>query len=234
MVICMIEKNDFSNIGERLMFVLKYNNIKKATLAKDLCIKPQTIQFLCSGKAKSSKYIQKIANYLNVDPDWLRSGQGAMLSGASEENPLLKGYSFLPILSYFDVLKINQEAKIKNFKHNKCQLFLGNFSEIFCLILNDDCMKPTYNKDDLLFVKKDYYSDVCILEKTTVHKDKVFVMVSDNQDVLIRKICVNNHKVIAYADNNNIFRDIHMNHQCRLVGYVVGHMRTQTNGMKDK
>ncbi|HBA32901.1 MAG TPA: hypothetical protein DCZ12_02050 [Gammaproteobacteria bacterium] len=66
-----------SDFGTRLKSAIKNAGMTQNSLADALGIKQQSVQYLCSGKARTSKHILDIGRILNVSPEWLINGQTA-------------------------------------------------------------------------------------------------------------------------------------------------------------
>ena len=60
--------------ADRLNFALKNAGMNQSELGKLVGLKPQAIQYLCSGKGKASTKSFEMAKALNVDPAWLTEG----------------------------------------------------------------------------------------------------------------------------------------------------------------
>ena len=80
--------------GQRLQKALQYAGLSQSDVARAIKIKPQAIQYLCAGKAKSSRYATQIAKVCNVDPDWLATGKGVMIKDtlSDDERAMLELY----------------------------------------------------------------------------------------------------------------------------------------------
>lgn len=64
-----------SDFGTRLKQAIKNAGRTQKELAENIGITQQSVQYLCSGKARSSKDINRIARFLNVSAEWLESGR---------------------------------------------------------------------------------------------------------------------------------------------------------------
>lgn len=80
--------DDLSTLGGRLKYALQLKALRQIDIAQNLNIPAQTIQAICSGKIKKSKYTLEIAAVLDIHPVWLSTGKGSMLlkDGISSEN----------------------------------------------------------------------------------------------------------------------------------------------------
>ena len=62
------------SFGPRLRQAIEQADITQQELADKLGVTQQAIQYACSGKAKGSKHIEKMAKLLKVSPEWLAFG----------------------------------------------------------------------------------------------------------------------------------------------------------------
>lgn len=63
-----------STFGDRLKAAMKNAAVTQQELAEKIGITQQSVQYLCSGKAKTSRQIDRIASELGVAPEWLVFG----------------------------------------------------------------------------------------------------------------------------------------------------------------
>ena len=87
-------------INERIFYLLNQQSKKASALAKYLGIKPSSITgWKNEGSYPSSKYIQKISEFLNVSIEYLITGTDNMISintiNAPDQQELLSLYSQL-------------------------------------------------------------------------------------------------------------------------------------------
>ena len=62
------------SLGTRLKKALDDSGVTQAQLAEHIGISQQAVQFICSGKTKHTKHLDRIAAYLGVTPEWLAFG----------------------------------------------------------------------------------------------------------------------------------------------------------------
>ncbi len=67
-----------STLGDRLKTVRKERGVSQADLARAVGARQSSINDIESGRNKTSIYLVKIANVLNVDPVWLENGSGSI------------------------------------------------------------------------------------------------------------------------------------------------------------
>ena len=63
-------------MGKRLQMVLDEQDMSQAELGRRIGVAPQSIQKLCSGESKKTRYTAEIAEVLNICPTWLATGDG--------------------------------------------------------------------------------------------------------------------------------------------------------------
>ncbi|WP_192483238.1 MULTISPECIES: helix-turn-helix domain-containing protein [Cysteiniphilum] len=82
------KEDDLGTLGGRLKYALQLKALRQVDIAQNLNIPAQTIQAICSGKIKKSKYTLEIAAVLDINPVWLSTGKGSMLlkDGISNES----------------------------------------------------------------------------------------------------------------------------------------------------
>ena len=67
-----------SSLGDRLKSAREDRGLSQAELSKAVGAQPSSINDIESGRVKTSTYLLKIANHLNVDPNWLETGSGSI------------------------------------------------------------------------------------------------------------------------------------------------------------
>ena len=80
----MVYKKELDTYGKRLRYAISLAKTRDpqmsySKLAREVGIKPQAVQYLCSdegSKNKRSRYTNDFARVLHVDPYWLATGQG--------------------------------------------------------------------------------------------------------------------------------------------------------------
>lgn len=106
-------KNDLENldnVSKRLKYIVDTMGVKQSHMAEKLGLSPSGLHYILNNDVKFSKNAKKIAEYLNINEDWLMKGEGDIHC----ENTSIKTYK---IPTYYpDQLKIyyrsNQREKI--------------------------------------------------------------------------------------------------------------------------
>jgi len=111
------------NLSTRLKAAIEKLGVSQSELAKKIGVKPQTIQYLCTSNAEWSKFTFEIAHALDLNPEWLATGKGAMLAQIAKPMhdqiaiPILEKHNVFPFLEGKKMLSkkyISGEFKNKN------------------------------------------------------------------------------------------------------------------------
>lgn len=70
----MKERSEMDSLGSRLKKALEDSGVTQAELAEHIGISQQAVQFICSGKTKHTKHLERIAQRLGVTQEWLAFG----------------------------------------------------------------------------------------------------------------------------------------------------------------
>lgn len=103
------------SMSKRLKYLVDTLGVKQSHMAQKLGVSPSGLHYILNNDVKFSKNAKKIAEYLNVNEQWLSTGQGEIY----EENTSIKTYK-IPIY-YPDQLKLfyqsgqQHEIKTNNF-----------------------------------------------------------------------------------------------------------------------
>lgn len=74
-----------STFSNRLKKALSDAGMSQSELARKIGIKPQSVQYLCAGKAQGTTHAVAIATVLNISPSWLQSGNEQINSSLSND-----------------------------------------------------------------------------------------------------------------------------------------------------
>jgi transcriptional regulator with XRE-family HTH domain len=191
------------NLSERLRYALKVSGTSQTDLAQKIKVKPQVIQYLCSGKSEKSKFTFNIAEALNIDVSWLAIGKGTkptFLRAVTQKNN-----NQVPILT----LKQIKQAKIERNSIDKNSIidwvsYTNDVNHnLFALILNDQSMSPRFSSDTLVIFEP--------LVNTNINElDNAFVLAYiDTEDcILFRQLCIENDAKNLVPINQTLFKTI--------------------------
>lgn len=213
------------NLTDRLK--LARNNAKKsqADVAEAVGIKQPTYQALESGKAVKSAFLPDIARFLDVDVNWLQTGQGDMKA----QNPFgfippkdteivdISGKG-LPVISwvqagdYTPVASADLSSVIEWLPYDPRAGKNG-----FCLIVKGVSMEPEFKPDDRIYVNPTFQMD-------ELNTGALVVMACDgDSEATFKELVVEGGKYYLRALNPDWHEKIMpIDNNCRLVGKVVG------------
>lgn len=129
-----------SDFGTRLKAAISDAKTTQKELAEKIGITQQSVQYLCSGKARSSKNITQIAKILNVTPEWLETGTLSI----NEPITIYKDEYRLPL---FSIKELDRDLPAS--KKVKCPFDCS--LETFALLIEGDptaanAMHPSYGR----------------------------------------------------------------------------------------
>ncbi|NIB44838.1 S24 family peptidase [Pseudomaricurvus alkylphenolicus] len=85
----------------------------QSELARRIDVKPQAIQYLCSPKAQGSSHNARISNVLQINPQWLETGEGSMhfsdnSNPDAPDSPSRPAIIPVPVFSWDQADKVNE------------------------------------------------------------------------------------------------------------------------------
>jgi SOS-response transcriptional repressor LexA len=163
-----IESMPTSTFKDRVTSVLNDLNRSKAWLAEEIGISRQALNYLLTN-TNGGKYISHIAEALNINPEWLASGEGELNLATNHTNtiPLLKVESISPWLS-------------GNFNdlYETIPVEYTETSRTFAVILDNSSMEIEFAKNSILIFKqsiKPLNGDFVLAQLTINNEDPIFI-----------------------------------------------------------
>jgi len=228
-------------IGERVKHIREHEKgMSVAAFARLLDEKDHRIRDIESGKQKiPPEIITKLRNILNINPDWLLTGEGEMYR---TNNRLEKAKELLNNIENnhkADVVNIpfyediyasagagaynhNIKAELIPFSVTFLEKFLNikNFNGIHIITAVGDSMTPTIEDNDKLFV-------LPIENENNIIKDGGVYVVSTPFGVLVKRIYLypTKQEMILKSDNPNVKEEVikgDMLKECKIIGRIVG------------
>lgn len=86
--------DQLDSVSKRLKYVVDHMGVKQSHMAKKLGVSPSGLHYILNNDVKFSKNAKKIADYLNVNQQWLETGKGAIyqsqvpMQGSCEDIPI--------------------------------------------------------------------------------------------------------------------------------------------------
>ncbi len=165
----------------RLKEAMEARGLSQAELARAININPAAIQYLLSNDAKSSRFTFEMANALEINTNWLATGQGEMLLERDPSQIANIEKIPVPLLSEQDVYAlVESNGKIPLTNHQKWVLADKNSgSQVYGLLMKDISMQPVFNKNAVLLF------DVTASAKPNEY---IVIYIESQNEVLVRKL----------------------------------------------
>lgn len=209
-------------IGSRIKMIREEKGFTQEELAKALGLNKSTIQRYETAKIEKIKLpvIDAIAQKLDVNPEWLSDKTDIRLSYTSEEPKLKKipynaeGMELIPLVGKVAAgYNCHAEENITEYIRTDTDSLKTGY-DYFWLEVKGDSMEPTIQEGDLVLVQ----------EQDTLDSDCFAVVIVDNEDGLVKKVCIDSGKVVLFSINPyyppRTFEKEDMN-RIRIVGKVV-------------
>lgn len=151
------------NLAERLTLVMEATGISQAALARSIGVTQPSINKIINGDTLNPRNILEIANALDVDVQWLKTGKGqepdfdTLAKREPEEEPIRievldvevsAGHGSYLSSDFMEVISAIEYAPMSFH-----QLFNGYNPKFIHLVnVKGDSMSPTFESGDLLFV----------------------------------------------------------------------------------
>ncbi len=189
-------KND-STLSDRLKLAIEKAGISQAELARQIGVKQQAIQYLCSSKTKKSRFTFQIAEALNISATWLASGVGQMILENDIDYQLIKSQTKVPILTFEQIKNIaTNETKFDLDKYINWILVNRQIGDrAFAIQLKDQSMFPRFEE-----------STVIIVDKNTAPKNNDYVLahIKNTNEIVFRQYVVHKKNKITLSPINSI------------------------------
>lgn len=153
-----------ATLSERLTSLMNEKGISQAELARLIGIKQPSVFKILSGETRNPKKILEIATALNVDPHWLKTGEGGpdpsyrIVEVSEPQNPNTVRVDILDVeasagngayLSPTEQGLLSQEFDLTFFRQ---QFGRADAKHLKLITVKGDSMSPTLESGDLLYV----------------------------------------------------------------------------------
>jgi transcriptional activator-regulatory protein len=153
-----------ATLSERLTSLMNEKGISQAELARLIGIKQPSVFKILSGETRNPKKILEIATALNVDPHWLKTGEGdpdpsyRIVEVSEPQNPNTVRIDILDVeasagngayLSPTEQGLLSQEFDLTFFRQ---QFGRADAKHLKLITVKGDSMAPTLESGDLLYV----------------------------------------------------------------------------------
>ena len=184
MVNIYIESMSAETFNNRVTTILDSMNRTKSWLAENIGISRQALNYLLT-HTNGGKYTSRIAEILNINPDWLSSGQGdkTLATGPYNTIPLIKLEN---ISSWLDGVLIDLYETIPAECHET--------RDTFAITLDNSSMEPEFAKNSILIFRpsnKPSNNDYVLARLTTPNEKQNFIFrkyVADGSGVYLKAL----------------------------------------------
>jgi SOS-response transcriptional repressor LexA len=197
-----------ASLSSRLAYALERLRISQSELARRVGVKPQIIQYLCTGNATKSKFAYEIASALEINPDWLIAGKGPMLFSLPLETSLQPK---VPLLTWHQIIDwLNNEAFKKTVDHF---INITNIAppSCFAVKVNDTSMIPRFEINTVLVIDP-------LLEAKS--GDFVIAQTLYQDQPVMRQLMSKNRKLYLTPSNYAIYKEIELTTEDKILGIV--------------
>ena len=192
-----------ATLSERLTSLMYEKGISQAELARLIGIKQPSVFKILSGETRNPKKILEIATALNVDPHWLKTGEGdpdpsyRIVEVSEPQNPNTVRIDILDVeasagngayLSPTEPGLLSQEFDLTFFRQ---QFGRADAKHLKLITVKGDSMAPTLESGDLLYVdiSENYFA-----------ADGLYVFTFDGQ-TFIKRLQKVGKEMLVISDN---------------------------------
>lgn len=224
-------------LAERLKYameVLPLKKIKGVELARAVGVKPPSVSDWLSGKSKAmeGENLLKASKFLGVNATWLASGIGLPIEKNKKDindeqvsNILFKNLNLqkIPVLDYVQAGLWNEVTYDGVIPHSYTYTdYISPSPEgVFSVIVQGESMEPDFKEGDTL-----------IVDSSLAPKPGCYVIAQNgSHETTFKKYRVNGYdefgrEIFELIPLNNDFPNLSSaNHEIRIIGVVVRHMR---------
>lgn len=192
-----------TTLSERLTSLMNEKGISQAELARLIGIKQPSVFKILNGETRNPKKILEIATALNVDPHWLKTGEGdpdpsyRIVEVSEPQNPNTVRVDILDVeasagngayLSPTEQGLLSQEFDLTFFRQ---QFGRADAKHLKLITVKGDSMAPTLESGDLLYVdiSENYFA-----------ADGLYVFTFDGQ-TFIKRLQKVGKEMLVISDN---------------------------------
>lgn len=182
------------SLGKRLKQVLRKLDLTQVALAKQINVSNVVINRYIKDKTMPDiNFLNKLATHLNININWLITGEGTMFPTRNVKQFGDREYYYLPIfesVSCGSPQEIEAAEPIDHILVDTNSLS-GDFNNYFSFFASGDSMEPYISNGDVVIVKQDnewqHAEDrICVVNvegEITLKKVKTFM---DGQEILLQ------------------------------------------------
>ncbi len=213
-----IQKNDhnLTNLSDRLKYVLSLLKKSQAELAREISVKPQTIQYLCNQKAEWSKFTFDIAQALGISAKWLATGEGDIFPDKNIRSQIVAEHSDIPILSHEQLKALIPLKQVDNIDRGVVKEWVLSSAvpqnKGFAIRLTDKSMWPRFDTYTVL---------VFDIDKKTHDGCYVLAYLHDVNEIVFREYRDNSGLPLLIPFNKSMFKEFPITQNDQILGVMV-------------
>lgn len=199
------------SLSDRLKYILTKKEINQKSLAHQIGISPQAINYLCVSNAQSSRFTYEIAAALEINPEWLATGNGSIDLPKTSIEEYLESRTLISVYQWAQLPALAE----KHFKLEHADSFTletKEFKNCFGLIIADSAMSPALNIGSVAIVQPSTHAQ---------ENDYLLVYLTDFRDFFIRQMVKKHNNYLLTPINCSIFKEIPLDSNCQVLGTVV-------------
>lgn len=200
-------------LSDRLLFALDIKETSQAELARLIGVKKQVINYICNNKVSKSTLTFEIAEALSINVEWLANGKGNIFE---EKDVYNIGQKNIPILTIAQLKSAKKTRGLYIFDENDCQKVLTTTADTgefgFAIELHDKAMCPRFEIGTILIFNQD---------KSPEENDFVLSYINDIDDIVFRKINLEDNLIKLTPINDKMYKTIIKNNSDDIIGCLV-------------
>lgn len=211
----MVNMNtELKNLSDRLNHALQVTGTRKADLARAIGVKPQVIQFLCSGETQASRFTFEIATALGLSTRWLAMGEGEVFLADDPNKLFSRMYAKVPLLQGEELRNVCLRGKKLDEVETDNWLALKTQREsIFAVRMPDASMAPYLPANSDLFISMS--NDI-----TRNDHKYVFIYLVKFDTFVVREVVAMGNSILLKPKNTELFKEIKFDNDVTMIGSV--------------
>lgn len=204
-----------SNLSSRLRYAMAAVKISQSELARQICVKPQVIQYLCNSSVVKSKFTYDVAEALNVNYAWLAEGKGPIFPHDAKPNDNNVISYKVPVIAWEKTLDWSSQSIDLHPSFHKDWMVTNTDVDDNCyaLTVKDSSMQPRFDQGAKIIVDPDAALDSGRF--VVAHIEAI-------DEVVLRQYTEHDGAVWLAPTNNKLYKEIPFNaEEDTILGVVV-------------
>jgi SOS-response transcriptional repressor LexA len=197
----LVSTGENLNFGDRILLILENQQRTKAWLAEQIGISKQAFNYLLN-HTSTPKYINEIAAILEVNPEWLKTGNGSITIDIANRTDII----WLSLIKLRDVKQFIADAQ----KVNKDTIAVESTlsSHCYAVLLENKSMEPLFLQGSHL-----------IIDPTKTPKCGDYIIFALNDEVYFRQYFIDGNDI--YLKTIDTMYKTFSNQKIKIYGVLV-------------